>query len=108
MRAPSTGEKKFELYWRAIKGQPYVAELVFHQGRRWRFDFAWPDSKVALEVEGGVFVGGGHVRGRAYTNNCEKYNEAIFDGWTVFRLTPDQITAATLERIRDYLFTISH
>lgn len=103
MRQPSVAERKFSIYWRAIKGQQYQEELQFHEGRRWRFDFAWPEVKVALEIEGGVFIGGGHVRGRAYTNNCEKYNEALFDGWRVFRLTPDQITAANLERIKAFL-----
>lgn len=103
MRTPSTGEKRFALYWRAVKGQPYVTELVFHNGRRWRFDFAWPEVKVALEIEGGVWVNGGHNRGAIYTSNCEKYNEALFDGWRVFRLTPDQITVSSLERIKAFL-----
>jgi hypothetical protein len=60
-------------------------------GRRWRFDFAWPERKVACEVEGGVFVGGYHNRGVGYTLNCEKYNEAAVRGWLVLRVTPAQI-----------------
>lgn len=31
-----------------------VSEYKFHESRRWRFDYAWPDHKIALEVEGGV------------------------------------------------------
>src|SRR5687768_16750315 len=29
--------------------------------RRWRFDFAWPELKVAVECDGGTFTGGRHV-----------------------------------------------
>ena len=57
----------------------------------WRFDYAFPILKVAVEVEGGVFVGGGHNRGAYYTNNCEKYNAAASMNWLVFRFTPDML-----------------
>ena len=33
-----------------------VYEYKFHPTRRWRFDLAWPDKKVAVEVQGGIFV----------------------------------------------------
>ena len=29
--------------------------------RRWRFDFAWPSHKVAVEIDGGIFIHGRHV-----------------------------------------------
>jgi very-short-patch-repair endonuclease len=100
----SNAEAKFILYWKAIKGQTYEREVQFQKGRKWRFDFAWPDIKVAVEVEGGVWMArGGHTTGSGYTGNCEKYNEALLDGWRVFRLTPDQITADYLIRIRGFL-----
>lgn len=57
-------------------------------GRKWRFDFAWPDHKVALEVEGGVFSGGRHVRGAGFKADCEKYNAAVMQGWRVLRFVP--------------------
>ena len=57
--------------------------------RRWRFDFAWPDKKVALEIEGATWVGGRHTRGQGYRNDCEKYNRATVLGWKVIRATTD-------------------
>lgn len=66
-------------------------EHMFMPGRRWRFDFAWPRWKVAVEVEGGLFVGGRHTRGRQYEKDCEKYNEAAINGWLVIRVTPDMV-----------------
>lgn len=66
-------------------------EHRFHPVRRWRFDFAWPDSMVAVEVEGGVYSGGRHTRGVGFENDCEKYNEATLLGWRVMRVTGTQI-----------------
>ncbi len=65
-------------------------EFHFHPVRKWRFDFAWPEQKVALEVEGGVFIQGRHSRGSGMKKDMEKYNAAALLGWRVFRVTPRQ------------------
>ena len=57
----------------------------------WRFDFAWRDERVAVEVEGGTWVDGRHVRGGGYADDCTKYNWAARLGWTVFRFTGDMV-----------------
>lgn len=79
---------------RRQKVPAYQREYAFAKsiGRRWRFDFAWPERLIAVEVEGGVFVGGHHSRGVGFTADCEKYNEAAVMGWLVLRVTPRQIT----------------
>lgn len=64
-----------------------VAEHRFHPARRWRFDYAWTAKKIALEYEGGSFVGGRHTRGAGYERDCEKYSMAAVMGWTVIRTT---------------------
>ena len=68
-----------------------VAEYRFHAERRWRFDYAWPSHKIAIEQEGGVFVQGRHSRGAGMVKDMEKYNNAALLGWRVFRFTPQQI-----------------
>lgn len=55
--------------------------------RGWRFDFAWPARRVALEVEGGTFSGGRHTRGSGFAEDCDKYNRAALMGWWVLRAT---------------------
>ena len=65
-----------------------VREHRFAPPRRWRFDYAWPAHRTALEIEGGVWAGGRHVRGRGYESDCEKYSEAALRGWRVLRVTP--------------------
>jgi len=65
-----------------------VAEHRFHATRKWRFDFAWPDLKVAVEVEGGIWVGGRHTRGKGFLADMEKYNNSAAAGWCVLRCTP--------------------
>jgi hypothetical protein len=66
-------------------------EFIFHKRRKWRFDLAWPELLIAVEVEGGVWVGGRHVRAEGYEADCEKYNEAQLSGWMVLRFTPGMI-----------------
>ena len=64
-----------------------VEEHRFHPDRRWRFDFAWPDKMIALEIEGGAWTQGRHTRGKGYEGDCEKYSEAAILGWKVIRAT---------------------
>jgi len=79
-------ERKWELCWQAVKGPELVREYKFHAGRRWRFDFAHPESKTAIEIEGGVWTKGRHTRPGGFIADCEKYNTAAAMGWAVFRL----------------------
>lgn len=68
-----------------------VPEYVFAPPRKWRFDYAWPSAKVALEVDGGVFVAGRHTRGAGWLKDTEKLNTAASMGWRLFRCTPQML-----------------
>ena len=68
-----------------------VKEYKFHPVRRWRFDFAIPKHKIALEVEGGVWTGGRHTSSTGFLKDMEKYNTATSMGWRVFRTTPNDL-----------------
>ena len=36
-----------------FKGVEVVKEFRFHETRKWRFDYAFPSHKIAIEVDGG-------------------------------------------------------
>ena len=72
-----------------------VAEHRFAPPRRWRFDHAWPDHLLALEVQGGLFVQGRHSRGAALLKEHEKLNEAAAQGWRVLFTTPKDLESTT-------------
>lgn len=66
-------------------------EFRFHDTRRWRFDFAFPERKLAVEVEGGTYTNGRHTRGSGYEKDLEKYNEAVKLGWKVLRFSTGMV-----------------
>ena len=68
-----------------------VTEYRFHPTRRWRFDFAWPEHKLAVEIEGGAWTGGRHTRGSGFVSDCDKYNAATILGWRVLRFTTSHL-----------------
>ena len=70
-----------------------VEQYRFHPTRKWAFDFAWPDVKLAVEVEGGTWSNGRHTRGSGFEEDCEKYNAAALDGWLVFRFTGGMVNS---------------
>ncbi len=95
-------EANFSLIERLVwkyAGQRVVAEHRFHPARDWRFDFAIPDCRVAIEVEGGAFIGGRHVRTDGYLRDLEKYNEAASCGWIVLRVLPSELLSARTIRL---------
>lgn len=67
------------------------AEVRFHPTRRWRFDYAWPQSKVAVEINGGIWTKGRHIRGSGYIGDRAKINAAQILGWIVLEFSPEQI-----------------
>ena len=70
---------------------PFDREIRFHPKRRWRFDFVIQDTKIAIEVEGGIWGMGRHTRGAGFQADAEKGNEALLLGWKVLRVTPEHI-----------------
>ena len=74
-----------------IKG--WVREFRFHPTRKWRFDFALPSHKFAVEIEGGIMASSrlGHSTGASIKKDMEKYNAATILDWKVIRVMPEQI-----------------
>jgi len=77
----------------------------FDLTRRWRFDMAYVEEKIAVEVDGGIYgvgqpcpacgrrANGGHNSRDGYTSDREKINTAQIGGWIVLGVTPEQINS---------------
>jgi len=57
------------------------------RSKRYRLDFAHLESKVGVEIQGGVYNRGRHVTGSGYERDCKKYNLAYTSEWAIFLLT---------------------
>lgn len=75
-------------YWCNQKAVTLEREVQFDQQRKFRFDWAIPAWKIAVEFEGGIFQAqSGHNTAKHYTKDTDKYNLAQQLGWTVYRFT---------------------
>jgi len=64
----------------------------------WHIDWAIVDYKIAVELEGGIWMAGkGHVNGKTYHDNCDKYNRLTADGWRVLRFTAEHVQSFDFE-----------
>lgn len=65
------------------------AEYQFCLPRKWRFDWAWVDQRVAVEIDGGQWLANG---GRHNTDaDRDKLNAAAALGWRVLRFSTQQL-----------------
>lgn len=96
----------FEQLLKTMELPAPVKEYQFAKdaGRKWRMDYAWPEHKLALEVEGGVWTRGRHTRGAGFVKDMEKYNTATSMGWRILRVTPsDLLKLNTIQLIQKSL-----
>ena len=99
-----------KLFWKLLEssGLPKpVEEHRFAPGRKWRFDLAWPDHLVALEVQGGAWRRRGYpcpkcrtpVMAPAYgahsgpgaIRDYEKFSTAASLGWAIIMVPPESL-----------------
>jgi len=92
-------EQTLAVHLHAIGLPEPVREYRFAPPRCWRFDLAWPDLMLAVEVEGGTWVGGRHTRPRGFERDAEKYNAAVMAGWRVLRVTSRMVRSGQAARM---------
>lgn len=68
-------------------------EYVFAKDikRRWAIDRAWVEQKIALEIEGGIYMRGRHIRPKGFLADMDKYNELALRGWLLVRISYEMI-----------------
>jgi len=97
-------ERALATQLRQLGAPPWQEEYRFHPTRKWRFDFAWPDLRLAVECEGATWARGRHTRGSGFAADCEKYNAAAVLGWVVLRYTRKKITdGRAAQEVKQYI-----
>jgi hypothetical protein len=79
-----------------------MPEFQFHPSRGWRADYCWQTQKIIVEIDGGIWTGGRHVRGQGFIEDQRKLNAATLLGYRVLRYTPDRLGEA-VEDLRELL-----
>ena len=74
-------------FWCNENAVTLETEYYFHPERKWRFDWAIPALKIAVEYEGIFSEKSRHTTVSGYSADTEKYNTAAAMGWRVIRLT---------------------
>lgn len=121
-------EIQFARLWNTLAGEIPMPqrEFKFNDQRGWRFDFAWPSQKLALEIEGDtrgravichacgarvrsvgtagklgreLRLGGRHTRATGFQSDCDKYNTATALGWSILRFTSEDLTSRPIQSI---------
>lgn len=91
-------------FWLTQAGLEHERELRFAPPRRWRFDIAFPEQRVAVELHGGEFINGRHVRGYGLKNDCEKARAAARLGWKLYPFVGSDVNqdmGKVIEEIRE-------
>lgn len=85
-----------------------TTEYRFHETRKWKFDYCYPERMLAIEIEGQhskredgkwVYGGGRHNRPEGYENDCRKYNAATLLGYRVIRVTAKMVDSGEALRL---------
>jgi very-short-patch-repair endonuclease len=89
-------ENTFQLILRSEGlNEQFVREYKFHPKRKWKADFADIENRILVEIEGGSYISGRHVRPVGFQKDIEKYNSATVLGWRLLRY-------ATVKQMRDF------
>ena len=97
-KTPSQGEALFALHCQAYGLTP-EREYIFAYPRKWRIDFAWPDKKLAVEIESSVH----RIKGR-FSRDMDKYNALQKAGWKLLRYTAAMVRSAeAIDSVREEL-----
>ncbi len=79
---------------RPVREHRFATEI----GRQWRWDLAWPEQMLAVEIQGGGFVQGRHGRGAGLEADAEKISNGTLLGWRILLCTGSQVKSGLAVR----------
>ncbi len=68
-----------------------VPEYRWHPVRKFRAHYALPLHRVLIEIDGGLFINGGHSRGCGRMHDMAKDRAATLLGWRTLRYAPPEL-----------------
>lgn len=85
-----------------------VAEYRFHPTRRWRCDYAFPEIKLCIEIDGGVWMSAHgkksrHFYGKGAIADMEKMNSLTENGYFLLRYQPQKIDYTQILKVYNVL-----
>lgn len=101
-------EREYRFSREVVGNAPGVRERLRVAGLRdWRWDFAWLDQRVAVEVQGGAWQRGKkqsrHTRGGGYEGDCQKLCAGVVLGWRVAWVTGGMVKSGEAIRVIERL-----
>lgn len=89
-------ELAFLTAWENAGGAAFVYQHVPIQGRRFRCDFAWPDERLIVEIQGGAWSGVGHGQASGIVKDYARHNLFVMAGWRVLYYPADKLRGEAL------------
>ncbi len=71
---------------------------ISRNARRYAADFAYVPGMLLIEIDGSIWVQGGHNTGRGRMRDCRKDMLAAMSGWRVIRLAGEEMV--TMEYVQ--------
>ncbi len=102
-------ERKFQAMWEQLGGPQLEFQYRPINGRKFAIDFSHLQTKVAIELEGGIWMttenghGKGHAHPKRFKSDCVKYNLLTLNGWKLFRLATGMIKPQYIEPIINFI-----
>lgn len=101
-------KRQFEAVWQRCGGPELKPEHKFCDDKGWSADYFLETAlgqKIIIELDGGVWTGGRHVRGGGFIEDCMKLNQAALLGYRVIRIptgfATDNYVSEIIERIKE-------
>ena len=90
---PAAGESLLAQQLALSRIPGWQTQYRFLPPRRFRADFAWPQARLLVEVDGGGWMTGRHHRGPGYRGDRVRDALAMIADWRVLRVTPEQVAS---------------
>lgn len=93
-----SANREFMIQCQGLKLPPAAVQWRFanskhpnNAARKWRCDVLFPDYRLMVEIDGGIWVRGAHSHPTDIIRNMTKQNDAMLLGYQVLRFTPAEV-----------------